>query len=166
MASGNTIATLTPLNYEPPSSNYGRPDEDAQSRRLIDLAVDEIFIGSGMLPMHYAGGGFTVEVHFAMSSSTGASKFINLNAQIERRNDGADMTADGYAAAQTSANHEVPAAAGELEVATITFTDGAQMDNLAVGEHFGLKLTRIDVTGGVDEAAGDLELRAIHIKET
>jgi len=45
----------------------------------------------------------------------------------------------------------------------VAFTDGAQMDSVAVGELFRIKVTR---DAASDDAAGDAELHAVEIKET
>ena len=49
----------------------------------------------------------------------------------------------------------------------ITFTNGAQMDSLAVGEPYRLKVRRdADGTSGTDDVATDAQIIAIEIKET
>ncbi|KKK65637.1 hypothetical protein LCGC14_2972130, partial [marine sediment metagenome] len=60
-------------------------------------------------------------------------------------------------------NTTVPGTAGLVDIVTVTFTDGADMDSVAVGELFRLKVTRDAVS---DDAAGDAELVAVEIKET
>ena len=54
-----------------------------------------------------------------------------------------------------------------LEIASIAFTDGAQMDSMAVGEKFRLKISRdADSTNDTDDMAGDAELHMVEIRET
>ena len=48
---------------------------------------------------------------------------------------------------------------------TIAFTDGAQIDSLAVGESFRFKVTRKVADAG-DDMAGDAEILRCEIKET
>ncbi|NIQ10453.1 MAG: hypothetical protein GWO10_16275, partial [candidate division Zixibacteria bacterium] len=50
-----------------------------------------------------------------------------------------------------------------VDIVNVTFTDGADMDSIAVGEGFRMKITR-DATN--DTATGDAELRFVEIKET
>ena len=50
-----------------------------------------------------------------------------------------------------------------VDVVSISFTDGADMDSVAAGEAFRLKVTRDGVS---DTAAGDAELMAVEIRET
>jgi hypothetical protein len=50
---------------------------------------------------------------------------------------------------------------------TITFTDGADMDSLAAGEAFRLKIRRdADGTGGTDDITSDCELLRVVLRET
>jgi len=57
----------------------------------------------------------------------------------------------------------VSATSGIVVITNITFTDGADMDSVAVGELYRIKITR-DVAN--DTAAGDAELLGVEIKET
>lgn len=164
MATGDNMGDFGPLQNEPPASNYATIDLD-NARPVLDFALNEIAVFSGFLPEHYAGGGLTAEIVYAMSSSTGASKEVQLQAAIERVNDGTDASSDSFATAQASGDVEVPATAQTTDTITITWTDGAQMDSVAAGEAFRLKITRIAVVDGT-EASGDLELIGVHLKET
>ena len=56
----------------------------------------------------------------------------------------------------------VPGTSGLVDIVNVTFTDGADMDSVAVGELFRLKVAR-DIA---DTAVGDIELHALEIKET
>ncbi len=60
-------------------------------------------------------------------------------------------------------NTTVPSTAGNVDIVNVTFTDGADMDSVAVGEGFRMKVTR---DAASDTAAGDAELRFVEIKET
>jgi hypothetical protein len=52
---------------------------------------------------------------------------------------------------------------GNVDIVNVTFTDGADMDSVAVGEGFRMKITR---DAASDTATGDAELRFVEIKET
>lgn len=164
MASGNTLLIFTPQANEPPSSNYATLDIRNGHRVLdFDDATDEAAVFKAVLPRNYAGGGLTVYLHYAMTNATSGD--VVLTAAFERIGDGQqDIDSDGFASAQT-ATVTVPGTSGHVDIAAITFTDGAQIDSLAVGEAFRLKITR-DANAGGDTAAGDLELVAVEIKET
>lgn len=164
MASGHTLLIFTPQANEPPAANYGTLDV-RNGHLVIDLddATNEAAVFKGVLPRNYGGGGLTVYLHYAMTSATSGD--VVLTAAFERIGDGQqDIDSDGFASAQT-VTVTVPGTSGHVDIAAITFTDGAQIDSLAVGEAFRLKITR-DANAGGDTASGDLELLAIEIKET
>ncbi len=162
MASGNTLATLLPQQNEPPSAVYATLDL-RNAHPVLDHALNEISVYSFIMPRHYAGGGITVNLHYAMSSAT--TNDIKLETYIERIGDQQqDLDADGFAAAQNTGDITVPGTSGLVDIIASTHTDGAQMDSLAVGELARLKVKRIAVAGS--DAAGDLELRGIEIVET
>ncbi|RKY12813.1 MAG: hypothetical protein DRP52_04270 [Planctomycetota bacterium] len=127
-----------------------------------DASTDESAVFTGVMPRHYAGGGVTVYIHYAMSSATSGN--IDWDAQFERIGDQQqDLDSDGFAAVQSVNNTTVPSTSGLVDIVSIAFTDGAQMDSIAVGESFRLKITR---DASADTAAGDAELVAVEIKET
>jgi len=162
MASGNTLLIFTPQCNEPPTANFATPDL-RNSHPVLDFAIDEIGIFSSVLPRHYAGGGLTIYLHYAMSSAE--ANDIKLETYIERIGDQEqDLDSDGFTAAQNTGDITVPGTTGLVDIITSTHTTGAQMDSLAVGEGFRLKVKRIAVAG--TDASGDLELRFIEIKET
>lgn len=164
MASGNTLLTLFPQDNEPPSSSYATLDTRNGHPVLdYDAAADESAIFTGILPRHYAGGGLTVYLHYAMSSAESGD--VVLTVAFERIGDQQqDIDSDGFATAK-SATVTVPATSGLVDIASLAFTDGAEIDSIAVGEAFRVKVTR-DADNVADTAAGDLELLAVEIKET
>jgi hypothetical protein len=163
MASGNTLLIFTPLHNEPPSSNPATLDTRNQHPVLdFDPTTNESAIFSAVMPRNYGGGGLTVYIHYAMSSAV--ANTIDWDAAFERIGDQQlDIDGDGFAAVQSVDNTTVPATSGLVDIVSITFTDGAQMDSIAVGEGFRLKVTRDAVN---DDAAGDAELVFVEIKET
>ena len=162
MASGDTLLTFVPQCNEPPASNFATLDLRNQ-HPVLDFALNEIGVFSGVLPRHYKNGGVTVYLHYAMTSAE--ANDIKLETCFERIGDQQqDLDADGFAAAQNTGDVTVPASSGFVDIASTTHTDGAQMDSIAVGQGFRLKVKRIAVAG--TDASGDLELRFIEIKET
>jgi hypothetical protein len=164
MASGNTLNIFTPSQNEPPSSAYMTPD--TRNSHLVltaDAASDESAIFRGILPRNYAGGGLTVSIHWHAASATSAN--CRWQAQFEAIS-GQDIDSDGFAAAQ-SGTGVANGTAGIETISTITFTDGAQMDSVAAGGEFRLKVTRdADGTSGTDDMTGDAHITAVEIKET
>jgi len=115
------------------------------------------------MPQHYAGTtGVTVYIHYAMS--TAESGDIDWDAAFERIGDQQqDIDSDGFAAVNSVDDTTVPGTSGNVDIVSIAFTDGADMDSVAAGEAFRLKITR---DAASDDAAGDAELFWVEIQET
>ena len=167
MASGDTLATFFPSDNEPPSSNYATLDTRNLHPVLdFDGATDEEAVFTGLLPRNYANGGLTVYCHVSFTSATSGSG--RLQADIERMNASSlDIDADSFTGTFQSTGVTAPSPSGQIVVGTITFTSGAQMDSLAAGEPFRLKIRRdADGTSGTDDITTDMELLVVEIKET
>lgn len=163
MATGDTLVVLTALHNEPPASNFATIDtRNAHPVLDFDPTTNEDAVFTFVLPQHYGGGGLTINLGYSMASAVTGD--IDWDAAIERIGDQQqDVDADGFAAANSVDNTTVPATTGNVDVVTITFTDGADMDSLAAGEVGRIKITRDAVA---DTAAGNAELHFVHIKET
>lgn len=161
MASGETLCKFKPQDNEPQTGS-GRRDT-RNNHPTIDLALTEIMVVSDIMPRNYAGTtGITINMHIAMSSAT--ANDIKLEGSLERIGEVQNLDSDGFAAAQNTGDITVPGTSGDIDIIPVTFTDGAQMDSIAVGEGFRLKVERVVVVG--TDATGDLEIRFIEIKET
>lgn len=164
MASGDTLLIITPLHNEPPSSNPATLDLRNQHPVLdFDATTNESAVFSAVMPRNYAGTtGLTVYIHYAMSSAT--SDTVDWDISFERIGDQQqDIDSDSFAAVNSVDNTTVPGTSGLVDIVNVTFTDGADMDSVAVGEGFRLKITR---DASSDDATGDAELVFIEIKET
>lgn len=164
MASGDTLLLFSPLNNEPPSSAYATHDlRNGHPVLDFDAATDESALFSGILPQHYDGGGITIYIHWAGTSATSGN--VVWNTAIERIGEGQqDTDSDSFATAQ-AVTAAAPGTSGNVDIASIAHTSGAQMDSAAVGELFRLKVTR-DADNGSDTMTGDAELFYIEIRET
>ena len=163
MASGDTLLIFTPLNNEPPSSNFATLDTRNLHPVLdFDKTTAESAVFSAIMPRNYAGGGLTVYIHYSFTTVT--ANTVDWDAAFERIGDGVlDVDGDSFAAVNSVDNTTIPGTTGLVDIVNITFTDGADMDSVAVGELFRLKITR-DSTN--DDADNDAELHAVEIKET
>lgn len=163
MASGDTLCVFTALNNEPPASNPATLDVRNNHMVLdFDATTDESAVFRGKMPRHYDGGGVTVSISYAMSTATSGD--IDWDAAFERIGDQQqDIDSDGFAAVNSTDNTTVPGTSGNVDVVDITFTDGADMDSVAAGEEFRIKITR---DASADTAAGDAELTVVEIRET
>lgn len=163
MASGDTLAVFLPQSNEPPSANFATLDlRNGHPVLDFDGAANELAIFSGVMPQHYGGGGVTVLLHYAMSSAESGD--IDWDVEFERIGDQQqDIDTDSFATANSVDNTTVPATSGLVDVVSVAFTDGADMDSVAAGELFRLRVTRDAVS---DTASGDAELLAVEIRET
>ena len=164
MATTDTLAVFTPLHNEPPASAYATLDtRNAHPVLDFDGSTDEEAVFTGVMPDNYASGGLTVKVHVAFTSATSGT--ANIECHLERIT-GLDIDADSFATFQdvgVTAN----GTSGIEVVGSITFTSGAQMDSIVVGDLFRLKIRRdADGTNGTDDITTDMELLGIEITET
>lgn len=167
MASGETLCVFTPAANIPPASNYATLDtRNSTSPHLVldfDASTDEAAIFSGVLPKHYAGGGITVYIHWAATSATSGD--VIWGVQFERIGEGSqDIDSDGFASAKT-VTATASGTSGNVDIASVAFTNGAEIDSIAVGEVFRLKVYR-DADAGGDTMSGDAELLAVELRET
>ena len=164
MASGNSLIIFRAQDSRPPSTN-GATFDLRNNHPLLDFddTTDESVDFEGVLPRNYAGGGLTVYIHYCDEAVAGV---LIWQAAFERIGDGSqDIDSDGFAAAQSSASLTVPATSGNVDIASIAFTDGAQMDSVAVGEAFRLRINR-DADNILDTLVGDANLLFVELKET
>lgn len=165
MASGDTLAIFTPHDNEPPSAAYATLD--TRNGHLVldfDQSTDEEAVFSCVLPRNYGGGGITVYLHLSATGITTGNHIMET--QFERVGDGSqDVDSDGFATAVAGAATAVAGTDGHVDIVAIAHTDGAQIDSIAVGEKFRLKVRR-DANNASDTAAADMELHAVELKET
>lgn len=163
MATGNTLLVFTPQQNSPPASNFATLDTRNGHWVLdFDDTTAEAAIFAGIVPRIYGGGGITVYVHWAATSATSGTG--GWTVEFERIADGGqDIDSDGFASAQTITAATVPATSGVLIYTNVAVTNGANMDSIAVGESFRIRIKR-DVSN--DTATGDLELESVELKET
>ena len=163
MASGNTLIIFAPQDNEPPASNFATLD--TRNGHLVldfDATTAESAVFTGILARNYAGGGITVYVHYAATSATSGTG--GWTVEFERIGDGSqDIDSDGFASAQTITAATVPATSGNIDILNVAVTDGANIDSIAVGESFRVRIKRDTAN---DDAAGDLELLRVELKET
>ncbi len=164
MPSGFSLGSFTPLANEPPAANNATLDV-RNSHVLLDFDPDtaEAGVFSDVLPRHYSGQGITVTVIWLAETATTGN--VVWQAAFERAQDEVtDLDTDSFAAFQ-SATGAAPALNGSPQYTEIALTDGAQIDNLAAGERYRLKIQR-DATNVGDTMADDAEIIAVELRET
>lgn len=164
MASGDSLLIWTPLHNEPPSSNAATFDT-RNSRPCLDFdaTTNESAVFSAVMPQHYAGTtGVTVYIHYAMSSATADT--VDWDAAFELVGDqDLDVDGDSFADVNSVDDTTVPGTSGLVDIVSIAFTDGADMDSVEAGDGFRLKITR---DASSDDATGDAELYWVELRET
>lgn len=166
MASGNTLFTVSPESNNPPAASFATVDTRNGYMVLdFDDTADESAIFKCFMPANYAAGGITVTVAWMATSATTGN--ISLDVALMSITDDADDLDTKAFAAANNANPATASASGEVKYTDITFTDGADMDSVAAGEWYLLKVTRdANGTTSTDDMAGDMELLGVRIKET
>lgn len=113
----------------------------------------------------YAGGGLTITFDWSATSATSGD--VRWCVGIRRIEDDAEDMDASHTYDFNEVTDTCASASGERSRASITFTDGVDMDSLANGEPFILRIRR-DPTNGADTMTGDAELWhwTVAIKET
>lgn len=163
MAAGDLLVDLSPQCSEPPPSGAATPDvRNGHPVLDFDDSTDEAAVFTAVVPWHYAGGGITVYAVVSFTSDVDPAHAGQLEVSFERIGDAQqDLDADGFAAAKDLAL-TVPATCGLTEVGNVAFA-GAEIDNIAAGELFRLKLN-CDTSDST--FSGDLELLRVVLRET
>lgn len=166
MASGDTLAKFFPNQNEPPAANFATPDtrQATYPHTVLDFdaTTGEAAVFKDVLDRRYAGGGITVYVHYAMTSATSGT--CGWLIAFERVSDSQqDIDSDGFASDQTLTAVTVPGTSGHVDICSVAISNGANMDSIAAGEGYRLRITR-DVAN--DTATGDAELWAVELKES
>lgn len=149
---------------QPPAQTIAATPDTRNRRSVLDFddSTDERAHFPDVLSPDYAGGGLTVEIWWVAASTTGD---VVWAAAIERlAAGGQDLDSDSFAADNT-ATSTVAGNAGVQTKTTITFTDGADMDSLAAGEPFRLRIERLTSDAG-DTMTGDAEVTRVVVRET
>ena len=164
MASGDTLLQWDAHANQPPSANAATQDLRNYHPVLdFDATTNESAVFSGIMPQNYAGTtGVTVYLHYSMSSAEADT--VDWDVSFERiGNEVLDVDGDSFADVNSVDNTTVPGTTGLVDVVSVAFTDGADMDSVAKGELFRIKVTR---DAASDDAAGDAELHGVELRET
>lgn len=169
MASGDLVAgPWIPANEATfPTASFPQTDwRNAHPTLRYDAAADENVYLNGVLAPNYAGGGLTTHLSVSATSATSGASRWQVN--IERVNSGGpDIDADSFSATDGSVGITASGTSGIPTEGTITHSSGANMDSLAAGEPFRLRVRRdADGTSGTDDQTGDAELLYVWITET
>lgn len=158
-----TLCVFGERDSFPPASNY--PTFDARNNHPVldfDATTEETTYFRGIMPNSYSGEGVTVDVEYAMTSATSGDVIWGAAFEL-LGGEAQDIDSDGFASAKTVAD-TVSATSGKIKAASITFADGAEMDSVAEGDLFRLKIYR-DADAEGDDATADAELLQVVLRE-
>lgn len=169
MATGQVVAAV--LRAIPPATSYMTPDvrpggsSPAENFPVWDGddTTAEMMDFVCFLSASYAGGGLTIVLPWTATSATSGA--VVWAAAIRRLNTAEDVDASHTYDFNNASAATAPATNGNPTYTTITFTDGADMDSVAAGELFILRVKRLPADAG-DTMTGDAELWAPVVKET
>jgi hypothetical protein len=154
-----------PQANQPPTTDYATVDlrNNHPVLDFRDSTANEAAVFGGVLSPDYSNGGLTVDIYWLATTATSGN--VKWDAEIERHQaETTDLDADSFATENTVTDTAV-SPTGAVMVATITFTDGADMDSLTAGESFRIRITR-DQADGADTMSGDAELLRCVVRET
>lgn len=172
MAAGDTLLTLSPMNGCPPDATFATLDtfaggsSPAENHPVLDFdsSTAEYMDFYCVMPRSYAGGGLTLTFMWSSDATTGN---VIWSAAFKSVSDDADdLDSKAFAAYNDATADATASAAGEVAYTTLTFTDGADMDSVAAGEMFILRIRRRADQAGDTMNSNDAELHAIEIRET
>lgn len=129
----------------------------------FDASTDEYLDFYCQLDPCYAGRGLTVRLAWAAATATSGNCI--WRAAIRAFVDDTDDIDVSHTYDYNSITVAAASASGEVVYDDITFTNGSDMDSLAAGEFFILRVTR-DADNASDTMTGDAQLVAVSIRET
>lgn len=110
----------------------------------------------------YAGGGLTVDIYWVSASAT--SGVTRWGAAFHRFSSTVDIDT-AFTFDYNDADSTAAGTSGYTITASITFTDGADMDSLANGEAFWLRIRR-NASHANDTMTGDAQMLTVLVRET
>ena len=163
MSSGDTLLIFQPFNNEPPE-NDGAIRDYRNNHPVLDFEQNSgtFAVFSAIMPRNYDGGGITSYTHWSADGVTVNEVIWGL--AFERIGTAQDVDNDSFAAFKTVTG-TAPGTDGFVAIDNIAFTNGAEIDNIEVGELFRIKVWRNAEAAG-DDMAADAELHAVELKET
>lgn len=174
MASGDRLAFFTPNHSEPPSANAAAwdtvltssADSDEKQTPVLrfDPSTNEHADFSEKL-RNYGSGGFNVIIGHTSDGTGGNVKWDVTFKSFTDDVDNLGSKAFGAAPSGNTVTAAAPTAANEIVYDTITVSDGADMDSIANGEQYHLRVTR-DAADAADTLnSNDAFLVSVEITE-
>lgn len=157
--SQRTLAVFTPLDNQPPATNFATLDTRNSVAVLdFDAGTDESAVFVGDIPQG-ADLSAGIKVVISWAASTATSGACIWAAEFEKTT-GQDIDSDSFDTA-TTATTTTSGTSGVVNTTTITCT---AIDSLAVGDCFRVKIRR-DADAAGDTMTGDAELVAVELQQ-
>ena len=158
LANGRSMQIFTPLDNQPPASNFATLDT-RNSIAILDFddttAESAVFVG--VVPQSATlTSGISVRIQWMATSATSGN--CRWSAAFEYMN--TDLDTDSFDTA-TAANSAANGTSGIPSTLTLTCTT---IDSLVAGAFFRVKITREAADGG-DTMTGDAELIAVELQQ-
>lgn len=129
--------------------------------KTLDISNANYSYWETSMPSTYGGGGLTIDVYLAIDSDTDGGHTATIDIGLMRHQaDTDDLDSDSFASDNSSSSFAHLTSARLTRKRTVSFTDGADMDSIAAGESFTLRLRQ---NGSV---SGNVKIIAVHIRET
>jgi len=130
----------------------------------FDDAADEFLDFHGIAPSSFSlAGGLTVRLFWAATNESGLGLTVQWNVGFRLVDIGVNNIDDDHPYVPNTASGTEDSVSGRFTRTEITFVTGGDMDSVASGEVFVLRVSR-DVSA--DTLVGDAELYSVEIEET
>jgi hypothetical protein len=155
-----TLARFTAAkDNQPPATAFATLDTRNSIAVLdFDAATDESAIFSGVIP-DYADLSSGLKIRLAWMATTATSGNVRWGVQFERSN--TDLDADSF----DTATFVTSAANGTSGIVTVAEITATNIDSLAVGDTFRIRIYRDADDATNDTMTGDAELIAIEVQQ-
>lgn len=164
MASGATLYDFGALAVRKPATNYPQLGlRNGHPVQRFDGTTEETMYFEFTLPRNYGGGGITAYLTWSATSATSGD--CKWGISFERIGVSQDIDVDSFASEKTGTT-TCSGTSGIPVVTSVAFSDGSEIDSIAVGERVRIRVARkaADVADTIN--ATDVEFLGLELKET
>jgi hypothetical protein len=160
LANGRTLQRFTPLDNQPPATNFATLDT-RNSVALLDFddgATNEEAVFVGVIPESATlTSGIKVRIFWAATTATSGD--VEWGAQFEKY--GTDIDSDSF----DTATFAVTTTSGTSGIVNVTEITCTTIDSLMAGDQFRIKIVRNSSDTTDDTMVGDAELVAVELQQ-
>jgi hypothetical protein len=166
MASGSSLFPFNVIEVSGPTATYLTPTiygalnlPILQYPNTLSNPMEFVFV----MPQFYSGGGLTILLNWLAETATSGN--VRWKVSFSRLNPGnQNLSTPAFSTAVVSGTVAVPGTTGVGGQTIVTVTNGSQMDNVAAGDQFLMKVERDNTVGS--NAAGLVDLMSGELRET